>query len=372
MKPNIIFVLLDGSRWDRVNRSPEFTELINEGTFLNNVTAAIPYTIGSVNALFTGLYGKDNGIDAYYKMFRLKDSVKVLPEILKEDGYFTACDLLSEKIISKRGYDIHQWHNEYEDNLLERHPKFIKDCLEKSNQKPLFLFLHFTRIHTVTVSETLKKYEWNDKNFYDKKEDNLLNYDKTFLEAGHYAKLIKKTIDDLGISNDTLLVFFSDHGTGVGERFGERNYGSFTYEETIRAFFLFIGKDIVKNRISKKLRENVDIFPTILDFIDSKIEFNGSGESFNDYLKNTDKDLDDKPYVYSETGALQGPFPSPTKPNVFCIKSKKYKLIYLKTSEQWELYNLEDDPKEQKNIFASGISEENELKSKLLTWINRD
>ena len=113
MKPNIIFVLLDGSRWDRVNNSPEFSELIHEGTFLNNVTTAIPYTIGSVNVLFSGLYGKENGIDAYYKMFRLKDSIKILPEILKQEGYFTACDLLSERIISKRGFDIHQFHDEY-------------------------------------------------------------------------------------------------------------------------------------------------------------------------------------------------------------------------------------------------------------------
>jgi arylsulfatase A-like enzyme len=371
LKPNIIFILLDGSRWDRVNHSPEFNELIHEGTFLNNVTAAIPYTIGSVNALFTGKYGKDNGIDAYYKMFRLKDSVKVLPEILQTQGYFTACDLLSEKIISKRGYDIHQFHDEYKDNLSVRHPKFIKDCLQKANDKPLFLFLHFTRIHTVTVSEILKKYEWNNQEFYDKKDDNLLNYDKTFLEAGNYAKLIKKTIVDLGILNDTILIFFSDHGTGVGERYGERNYGSFTYEETIRAFFLFMGKDIVKNRISEKLRENIDIFPTILNLTNVKTEFDGTGESFSEYLKNPNKDLDDKKYAYSETGALQGPFPSPMKPNVFCIKTVEHKLIYLKTPEEWRLYNLKNDPNEIHNIYNENKSVSEELKKKLLEWINR-
>ena len=371
MKPNIIFVLLDGSRWDRVNHSPEFSELIHEGTFLNNVTAAIPYTIGSVNALFTGLYGKENGIDAYYKMFRLKDSVKVMPEALQEQGYFTACDLLSEKIVSKRGYDIHQFHDEYKDNLTERHPKFINDCLEKANDKPLFLFLHFTRIHTVTVSEILKKYEWDNKEFYDRKEENLANYDKTFLEAGSYAKLIKKTIEDLGILNDTILIFFSDHGTGVGERFGERNYGSFTYEETVRAFFLFIGKDIVQNRLSDKLRENIDIFPTILELADIKTEFNGSGESISDYLKNTDKDLQNKKYVYSETGALQGPYPSPMKPNVFCVKTEEHKLIYLKTPDEWRLYNLKNDPNEINNIYDENKTIAEELKKKLLEWINR-
>jgi len=77
-------------------------------------------------------------------MFRLKDSVKVLSEVLKEEGYFTACDLLSERIISKRGFDVHQFHDEYKDDLTKRHPEFIKENLEKANKKPLFLFLHYT------------------------------------------------------------------------------------------------------------------------------------------------------------------------------------------------------------------------------------
>ena len=371
MKPNIIFVLLDGSRWDRINHSPEFCEIMREGTFMNNVTTSIPYTIGSVNVLLSGLYGKENGIDAYYKMFRLKDSVKILPEILQEGGYFTACDLLSEKIISKRGFDIHQFHDEYNDDLTLRHPEFIKNCLTNANGKPLFLFLHFTRIHTVTVSEVLKKYDWNDKEFYARKKENLLNYDKTFLEVGNYAKLIKKTIAELGISNDTILIFFSDHGTGVGERFGERNYGSFTYEETIRTFFLFIGKDIIKNRINEKLRENIDIFPTILELIGTKTKYDGHGESFSKYLKDANGNIQSKKFVYSETGALQGPFPSPREPNVFCVKTEDYKLIYLKTPEEWRLYNLRNDPDEINNIYNESDVVGKELQRKILQWINR-
>jgi len=36
MKPNIFFVLLDGSRLDRLEKSVEFMELKKEGTLLNN------------------------------------------------------------------------------------------------------------------------------------------------------------------------------------------------------------------------------------------------------------------------------------------------------------------------------------------------
>ena len=86
MKPNIIFIILDGCRWDRTNISSEFKELQSEGTFFNNVTAGIPYTVGAVNVILSGLYGKDNGIDAYYKVLDLKESIKVLPEIFQENG----------------------------------------------------------------------------------------------------------------------------------------------------------------------------------------------------------------------------------------------------------------------------------------------
>ena len=110
---------------------------------------------------------------------------------------------------------------------------------------------------------------------------------------------------------------------------------------------------------------------TILELADIKTEFDVSGESFCDYLKNTDKKLENKKYAYSETGALQGPFPSPEEPNVFCIKSSRHKLIYYKASEKWELYDLKNDPSETNNIFNTGLDVEQELKEKLLSWINR-
>lgn len=371
MKPNIIFVLLDGARWDRINQSMEFQEICKQGTLLNNVSTAMPYTIGSINVTFSGLYGKENGIDAYFKMLRLKKSIKNLPEVFQSQGYFTACDVLSEKIIPNRGFDIHQIHNEYEDDLTSKHPDFIKHCIEKANGKPLFLFLYFSKIHTVTVSEVLKKYEWNNEKFYDTKEENLNRYDSAFQEAGHYAKLITTKLEKMQLKDDTILIFFADHGTGIGERFGERNYGSFTYEETIRTFFLFISKNIRKNQISDSLRATIDIFPTILELTKMELEFDRPGESFAKYLSGEEKELKPKPFTFSETGALHGPWPSPEKSNVFAIKSPTHKLMYLQTPEKWLFFDLKNDPKELQNIFTEKTDIEKNMKKKLLDWINR-
>jgi len=372
MKPNVIFILLDGARWDRLNESKEFQDVCKKGTILNNVSTAMPYTIGSINVTFSGLFGKENGIDAYHKMLRLKKSIKNLPEIFQSQGYFTACDILTKNIIPNRGFNIHQTHNEFKDDLTKRHPNFVKQCLKESNGKPLFLFLYFSKLHTVTVSEVLKKYEWDEKEFYDNKDKNLSRYDDAFKEVGKYTKIITDELEKLNLKENTILVFFSDHGTGIGERFGERNYGSFTYEETIRTFFLFVASGIQKNRASNTLRATVDIFPTILDLAEFELEFDRPGESFSKYLLKDEVKLKESLYTFSETGAVHGPWPSPEESNVFCIKSSTHKLMYLKTPNEWLFFDLQNDPYETSNVFTGNSEIEKKMKEKLIGWINRE
>lgn len=371
MAPNIIFVLLDGSRHDRLHISEKFSDLCKEGFLLNNVTAAYPYTFSAMNAIFTGLFGKENGVDAYYKMFKLRESIPFLPDILQKNGFFTACNLISDKVISSRGFHIHTSHDEYVDDLTQKHPELLKKWFSEAGDRPLFAFLQFSRIHTVTVSEVLKKYDWDNQEYYDNKTTNLENYDTVFLEAVEYASIIKKTVEDLGKFENTILVFFADHGTGVGERFGERNYGVFTYEETIRTFYLFIGPNIQKNKKCDKLLTSIELFPTLLQLGGVISGMGTKPRSFANYLLGKDDSFDDDEYCFSETGGLQGPFPSPKSPNVFSIKTTTHKLIYFKSTEKFELYNLVNDPKEQNNIFGSIPEIESKLKTKLLDWINR-
>ncbi len=371
MKPNIVLVLLDGSRWDRLQISSDLMLLSEKGILLNNVTTMAPYTFASVNGIFTGLYGKENGVNAYYKMFKLKDSVAFLPEILKKNGYVTSCNLISDKVISSRGFDIYESHNEYEDDLSVTHPQLLQKTFEIADEKPIFTFLQFSKIHTATVSEVLKKYEWDDKVFYEKKDQNRVTYDNAFLSAGKYAKIIYDELSKLDKLNNTIIIFFSDHGTGIGERFGERNYGVYLFEETIRTFYLFIGPNMIKNKKSECLLSTIDILPTILDLCDIDQLDNLPGQNISKFLTDQTGKLVEKINTFSETGGLQGPFPSFYEPNVFCIKSPQYKLIYYKATQEWLLFDLSKDPLETTNLYGKELKIENELKQKLLEWINR-
>ena len=371
MKPNIIFVVLDGSRFDRIHVSREFRNLIKQGTLLDNVTTAIPYTFGAINVILTGEYGKENGVDGYYKVSKLKKDVPFLPEILQKEGYFTSRGLINDDILSTRGFDIRKAYDEYKEDLNVRHPELIRHTFEKARGNPFFILLQFTGIHTVIFTEVLKKYEWNDESFYKKKDSNLQTFDDAFKETGIYAQNIKNTIEELGILENTIIVFFADHGTGVGERFGERNYGSFTFEETIRTFYLFIGPKIINNQKSDKLLSTIDIFPTILDLCDTKINEKKTGVSFHSFLLGKQSEPIEKEFTFSETGALHGPYPSPEISNVFCIKTKNFKLMYLRDIDEWKMYDLQSDPNETMNVIGTELKTEKILKGKLLEWINR-
>lgn len=370
MKPNIIFILLDGARWDRLEVSKEFTELTKHGTLFTNVTSAMPYTFGAMNVILTGMYGKENGVDGYYKVFQLKDSVEYLPEILQKHGYYTSKGTIHEKVISDRGFDLIQTYDENKENPTEVNLELIKKSFKNANKKPIFSFFQYSQIHTVTVSEILKKYEWDDEQFYNQKKENLEKFDKVFRDAGIYAKTINDYIKKLAEINNTIVIFFTDHGTGIGERFGERNYGSYTYEETIRTFYLFIGKNIEKNCKNDELLTTLDICPTILDLCDIKSKTKFQGKSLQPFFKGKKKSIGIK-YAFSETGSLHGLYPSPEKSNVFCIKTSKFKLIYLKTPDKWKLYDLENDPGEKNDIINTGENIQQKLQKKLLEYINR-
>ena len=183
---------------------------------------------------------------------------------------------------------------------------------------------------------------------------------KTFLD----------TLKELQIYDNSIIIFFSDHGTGIGERFSERNYGSFTYEETIRTFHLFISKDIKKGRISEKLRDTIDIFPTILDLAKINSNLDRPGDSFAEFLLGNSNELREKDYTFSETGALHGLYPSPEKSNVFCVKTPTQKLMYLESPKQWKFFDLIDDPNELENKYGENPEIENKLKTILNEFIN--
>tara|TARA_B100000446_G_C10308409_1_gene254070 strand:- start:131 stop:484 length:354 start_codon:yes stop_codon:yes gene_type:complete len=73
---------------------------------------------------------------------------------------------------------------------------------------------------------------------------------------------------------------------------------------------------------------------------------------------------------FVETGGLDGPWPSPKKHNVFCVRNNGKKLIYNDTPITWEFYDLIKDPKETQNLYDESSEEISRFKNRLLHFFD--
>lgn len=341
--------MIDGARPDFIDKVQYYNDLKKESIFFSQMISYAPYTIASLHATFSGMYGNSNGVNGYYQSFNFNEKSKALQEYLKGEGYYTECDLIREDVLTKRGFDKWRVHDEFKDNLIERHSEILNRV---QNKKPFFLFFDYSKIHTNLVHNVIKKYSDFDKEYFDNKEKNAENYLKWVGESGNYLEAMMHHIKKLGLLEDSTILVFNDHGTSVGEKIGEKNYGSFLYDYTIKCFLYLIDKDLPKNKEVKEVIRSIDILPTILDMLKIKEAKNFKkmqGKSFLSFIDGKTE----KRIAYSEAGGLGGPTPSPNKHNVKSARTDEWKLIYNETNKKKELYNIKKDPQEEKNLFGT-------------------
>jgi arylsulfatase A-like enzyme len=365
-KLNVIVIVLDGLRNDRIPLCTNLFSILKKNYFFSNMITAAPYTLSSLHSINTGLYPPKHGVDSYFNMFKFKKEVcKTLAQYLHDSGYYTESNLVNESVIPSQGFDSFVAHDEYKDDLTKLH----KDIITKAAKKKFFLFLHYDNLHTQGILNVAKKYTDFSKEFFDNYEQNEQNYNSWLKNLDLYVKEVYEHIEKLGLLDNTMIVFLSDHGTSNGEKTGERMYGSFTYDYTLKVFCSFILPDITGKKVDFQTR-TIDIMPTILDIL--KIDVDESyehlqGKSLMPFIEETEKE---ERIAFSETGGLKGPWPSHNEHNVFCVRAKNWKLIYNKTPNTWEMYDLGKDSQEKNNVFDKNNKLAVELQKLLLDHMN--
>jgi arylsulfatase A-like enzyme len=341
------------ARNDMLSRFITFKKLKEKGVLFSEMITYAPYTIASLHATFTGLYGTETKVDAYYKPVKFdKEHCYTLTQYLQRAGYYTYADVIAELTVPCYGFDKFEVHDEHKDNLLERHKRVIEDTTRTVTDKNFFLYLHYSNIHTEIVKNVIRKYKDFDENYFGKIDENLKQYESYVQKACDYLEGIIETVNKNNLWENTLFVILSDHGCGVGEKPGEKAYGIYTYDYSIKVFSFFIYPKILPKEKEIKIQvRTVDIMPTILDIL--QIPTNSAykalnGKSLIPLILGEEKE--DRT-AFCETGGLEGPHPSPYSPNVKCIRTKKWKLIYNTTTQKKELYDLENDPKELHNCI---------------------
>jgi len=185
-------------------------------------------------------------------------------------------------------------------------------------------------------------------------------YDKLFKNAEKYLETILKNIQDLEIKNNSLILIMSDHGISVGEKEGERAYGAFCYDYTLKAFAYFMASDFIPKEITQQIRL-IDYMPTILDYLNIDLDSNYEdldGESLMPLIKGGKSK---EKFAFSETGNTLKEKQPPKEPNTRSIRTSKWKLIFNEYNNTKELYDLENDPNEENNLTNKGLEIEKML-----------
>jgi len=366
-KENVIIIMIDGGRFDRSLNSKLYQNIKNDSVFFSNSITYGPHTIAAMHAVFSGSYGTRTGTNSYWSTFDFKkEQFQTLTEYLSKNGYYTHADVINELVLPKQGFDKFIIHDELHDDLTSRHKEILNDINNKSkNGKNFFLYLHYSNIHTGIMNDVLKKFTNFSKEFFDDLDRNAKRYDKLFLESENYLSEILKYIASLRLDKNSLILIMSDHGVSVGEKFGERAYGAFCYDYTLKTITHFISKKFSPKMISQQVR-TIDFMPTILDYLEIPLNPNKEhldGISLMPLIKN--QELSEK-IAYSETGNPLNEKQPPKKPNVISVRNSNWKLIYNSHNDTKELYDLINDPTESVNLIGKNLDIEQTLMNELI------
>ena len=367
VKKNVILICIDGGRLDRALNSKAFKHLATKSIFFPQTITYAPYTNSAIHALISGTYGNRNGCSSYWHSIKFKKfEFKTLTEYLHDVGYYTYADIPSDLVLPNSGFDEFEVFDESLVDLKKRHSNLIEKMKAKNeDNQSFFLYLHYESIHTGILNSVLKAYDNHSEEYFENRKLNEKRYDDLFRIAEEYIEVLGGKITDFDLWKDSIVLIISDHGISVGEKFGERAYGAFCYDYTIKTFAYYISSDFGSKEIPEQVR-HIDFMPTILEQLNIGLDENFKPLDGVSLIPLINGESVDEKIAYTETANPLDANAPPKEPNTKSVRTSKWKLICNEHNNTKELYNLEKDPTETNNLINSGLEIEEFLWNEFL------
>lgn len=424
-KPNIIFVLADDLGWAELgcygntfNETPRLDQLAREGVRFTDAYAAAPVCSPTRAAIATGQAPARLHITNHIpdrESFTPKNA-KLLPakaldhlplrhvtiaERLKKAGYATA--FMGKWHLAGRsgkeglgdvryypenqGFDLNlggcalggppSYFDSYRIHNLKsrRAGEYLPDRL--ADEAVAFMREHrdgpfFLALWNYTVHWPMEAPEALLKKYADRKGKPGLNDTRygAMIEAMDAAVgRLLEALDEMRLSDDTLLVFTSDNGGfgGVADNRPLRAAKGHLYEGGIRVPLVVRWPGIVRaGAVCRTPVVSMDFYPTLLDAAGLKPDPDSplDGENLMPLLAETGELRREEiffhypNYAWHKSNRLGG-----------AVRSGDYKLILRYDDDSTELYNLADDIGEKRDLTAKMPRKASELKGKLKAWL---
>jgi arylsulfatase A-like enzyme len=397
---NVILVVVDTLRADHLGvygysrkTSPNVDAFARRSVLFQNARSQASCTFPSVNSILTSRYpitflgqpGQALGIPA---------AIPSIAEILSARGYRTVAVSASTIVRSTpsrrnpsggfgRGFDLFledcQWKPAH---CVNRHALSQLAAGGRRDDDPLFLYLHYIDPHDPYAppaghprrfAQGRPEKDWvrrgnpnpigdhlyvgapdpratpaDVQHLRDLYDDEIAYFDSQFAE-------LLRTLESGGWLEDSIVVFAADHGEEFLEHKDVKHCRT-VYDSLIRTP-LFIHLPGVAGKAVPAPVQNLDIVPTLLDYLGipagpAKLE----GESLRPLIE---KGTPGEPFQYS----LAGPYRA--------VADGRFKLIEHLARRDFQLFDLQGDPGETKDIRDTDRRTLHRLRGELDAWMKR-
>jgi arylsulfatase A-like enzyme len=426
-KPNVVLIVADDLGWSDLSymgstyyETPNIDKLSKSGMTFYNGYASSANCAPSRASMLTGKYhpfhgiysvkNSDRGNKKTRKIIPIKTKTKleleyfILPEMLKSKGYSTGH--FGKWHMGPKGYypeqmgfDINIGGNEHggpgsyfspykypnmsngpkDEYLTDRIGDEVVKFIEKNKENNFFAYVPFFSVHTPiqSKSEYEKKYRNKESNEYHNRED----YAGMIQSLDENIGKILEKIEKLNLSKNTLIIFTSDNGgiKAISNQYPLRAGKGSYYEGGIKVPMIFSWLEKIQaGSTSNERVSNIDFYPTIKKIIGYNKTIDLDGEDLTPIFNS--KALKKRelyfhfpiylePYnVHLDSGS------DPlfrTRPGSVIIKDN-WKLHHYYEDNNFELYNLENDISESKNLININKEKKAELLKDLNNWRSKN
>lgn len=430
-RPNIVYIMADdhaahaiGAYGSKINKTPNIDRIAKEGMRFSNCFVTNSICTPSRATIITGKYSHMNGVPVFN---HIDGSQPTLAKYLQKAGYHTGMIGKWHLGTNPTGFDYWNilpgqgvYHNPFFIEMGQRKKHtgyctdlitdftidFIKNC---PKDQPFFVMCHHKAPHRPwqpdekhakqfenvqvpepetfnddysTRSEAAKEATMRidrDLTKTDVKRDPPPGLNEVELKKWKYQRYMRdylacvasvddnvgrllEYLDKNGLTENTIVIYTSDQGFFLGDHdwFDKR----FMYEESLRMPFLIRWPGQVKpGSVNSSMILNVDFAPTMMAAAGLETPADMQGRSFVPLLKG-EKPADWRTSMYYRY--YHYPMHHRVQPH-YGVRTERYKLIYFNKLNAWELYDLEKDPHELKNVYLDPANAElvKQLKSEL-------
>ena len=406
--PSVLLISIDTLRADHLSSygyhrptTPVLDSLAAEGVRFSGAFSASSWTLPSHMSMLTSRYPQGHGAERENQA--LNPGVLTLAQVLSGSGVRTGAVVSWFYVSARYGFDRGF------DDFVELLPasedlgayRKAEDVVDRaiewlggqSKARPFFLFVHLFDPHMdyspppphdatfpggsggnvegtyASLQPYIKGLHPDPQRIAPADRDAVVAlYDGEIHYADAQVGRLLQALSDLSLDRDTMIIVTSDHGEEFDDHGSMEGHQWTLYDEVLHVPLIIRAPAGPRGEVVDTLVETLDIAPTILEYLELPPPPEFQGHSLWPLMSGESGDADR--LAYSKTEQFN---------SKQSVRSSTHKLIHtfdtgtnafgFPITPGFELYDLRDDPREQRNIFSRDAQVAQDLQRALFRWL---